>query len=132
VSALREFLQRTPFFGGLVDEALDRVIGMIEERRFAAGEEVVREGKPGTSMFIIHEGDLVVCKEGPSGSRVRLVHLGPGDFFGETALIAVQPRTATVVAETPSRLYELTARGLYQLYQTDVHAYVMVLQNINR
>jgi CRP/FNR family cyclic AMP-dependent transcriptional regulator len=132
VEILGEFLQRTPFFGGLVDEALDRVIAMLVERRFVAGESVVREGEPGSSMFIIRAGELVVCKNSGSGNLVRLVRLGPGDFFGETALIAVQPRNATVIAEAPSQLYELTARSLYRLYQDDIQSYVMVLQNMNR
>ena len=47
-------------------------------------------------------------------------------------LIEMQNRSATVVAESPTVLYELTARQLYTCYKTDIHAYVMVLQNINR
>jgi len=47
-------------------------------------------------------------------------------------LIEMQNRSATVVAECPTVLYELTARNLYTYYKTDIHAYVMVLQNINR
>ena len=47
-------------------------------------------------------------------------------------LIEVQNRSATLVAEGPVILYELTARNLYTYYKTDVHAYAMVLQNINR
>lgn len=127
-----EFLQRTPFFGGLVDDALKRVVALLVERRFDIGDAVVREGEPGSSMFIIRTGELLVCKKGFSGHPVRLIRLGPGDFFGETALITVQPRIATVTAEAPSQVYELSARSLYRLYQEDVEAYVMVLQNINR
>ena len=75
---------------------------------------------------------LVVSKLGESGRAVRITGLGPGDFFGEMTLIEVQNRSATVVAESPTLLYELTARSLYTYYKTDIYAYVMVLQNINR
>jgi hypothetical protein len=47
-------------------------------------------------------------------------------------LIAVHNRSATVVAENPTVLYELTAQNLYTYYKSDIHAYVMVIQNINR
>ena len=47
-------------------------------------------------------------------------------------LIEMQNRSATVAAENPSLLYELTARNLYTYYKADIHAYVMVIQNINR
>ena len=58
--------------------------------------------------------------------------LKPGDFFGEMTLIEMQNRSATVVAESPAVLYELTARNLYTCYKSDIHAYVIVIQNINR
>jgi CRP-like cAMP-binding protein len=59
-------------------------------------------------------------------------HLGPGDFFGEMTLIEMQNRSATVVAESPTVLYQLTARNLYAYYRADISAYVMVILNINR
>ena len=58
--------------------------------------------------------------------------LGRGDFFGEMTLIEMQNRSATVAVESPTVLYELTARNLYTYYKADIYAYVMVVQNINR
>lgn len=127
-----DFLRRTPFFGGLADAQLARVMGMLVERSYAAGDTVYREGELGRSMYIVGTGQLVVCRGGGSGHLVKLLRLWPGDFFGDTALIAIQPRDATVLVETDARLYELTNGDLYRLYQGDVHAYVMVLQNMNR
>src|SRR5437870_4520041 len=63
---------------------------------------------------------------------IRMADLEPGDFFGEMTLIEMQNRSATVVAESPTVLYELTARNLYTYCKADIHAYVMVMQNINR
>jgi len=108
------------------------LISMLVERRFDAGATVVAEGEPGRSMFIVHSGGLAVSKLGDSGGAIHVADLEPGDFFGEMTLIEMQNRSATVVAERPTVLYELTARNLYTYYKADIHAYVMVMQNINR
>ena len=129
---LKAFLLATPFFGGLSDSSLDLLVSMLAERRFDAGATVVAEGEQGRSMFIVHAGQLVVSKLLQSGRIMRMSGLQPGDFFGEMTLIEMQNRSATVVAESPTVLYELTARDLYKCYKADIQAYVMVMQNINR
>src|ERR1019366_5649901 len=82
--------------------------------------------------FIVHSGELVVSKLTESGHVIRIAGLKPGDFFGEMTLIEMQNRSATVVAESTTVLYELTARNLYAFYKADIDAYVLVIQNINR
>ena len=129
---LKAFLVATPFFGGLSDASLDLLISMLVERRFDIGAAVVAEGEPGRSMYIVRSGELAVSKLGESGRAIRMTGLGPGDFFGEMTLIEPQNRSATVLAETPTELYELTARNLYAYYKADIYAYVMVMLNINR
>jgi CRP/FNR family transcriptional regulator, cyclic AMP receptor protein len=71
-------------------------------------------------------------KLGCSGRPIGVSGLGPGDFFGEMTLIEMQNRSVTVVAESPTVLYELTARNLYTYYKADIYGYVIVMQNINR
>jgi CRP-like cAMP-binding protein len=129
---LKAFLLATPFFGGLSDASLDLLVSMLVERRFDAGTTVVAEGEPGHSMFVVHSGQLRVTKLINPGRSIHMAGLEPGDFFGEMTLIEMQNRSVTVVAETPTVLYELTARKLYTCYKADIHAYVMMLQNINR
>jgi CRP/FNR family cyclic AMP-dependent transcriptional regulator len=129
---LKAFLLATPFFGGLSVASLDLLMSMLVERRFDVGATVVAEGEPGRSMFIVLSGELVVEKLGESGRAIWMSRLEAGDFFGEMTLIEMQNRSATVVAQSPTVLYELTARSLYTYYKTDVHAYVLVMQNINR
>jgi len=129
---LKAFLVATPFFGGLPDASLNLLVSMLVERRFDAGATVVAEGEPGRSMFVVQSGELVVSRLGNAGRAIRMTGLGPGDFFGEMTLIEMQNRSATVVAESSTVLYELTAQKLYTCYKADIHAYVMVMQNINR
>ena len=129
---LKAFLLATPFFGGLSDASLDLLIAMLVERSFDAGATVVAEGEPGRSMYVVQSGALAVSRRGEGGRVIRIAGLGPGDFFGEMTLLEMQGRSATVATVGPAVLYECTARSLYAYYKADVHAYVMVMQNINR
>ena len=129
---LKAFLLATPFFGGLTDASLDLLVTMLVECRFDTGATIVAEGEPGRSMFIVQSGQLAVSKRASSGRVIPISTLRPGDFFGEMTLIEMQNRSATVVAESATVLYELTAQNLYACYKADIHAYVIVLQNINR
>ena len=129
---LKSFLTRTPFFGGLEDDALDRIIAMLVERKYPSGATVFNEGDTGRSMYVIGRGEVVMSRAGESGHQVKLVRLHEGDFFGETTLIEMQPRPYSAMVAADAKLYELTNMDLYRLYREDVKAYVMVLQNINR
>lgn len=126
------FLSGTPFFGGVNEQTLARLAAMLVARRFGKGETVFREGDQGRSMYIVRAGELVASRRGDSGHHVRLVRFGRGDFFGDTSLIAMQARSATVVAESEAELLELTNQDLYRLYKDDVESYVLILMNVNR
>lgn len=129
---LKEFLEKTPFFGGLEEASLERLGGMLKRHTFREGATIFFEGDRGASMYLILSGEVLMVRSGLAGQRVRLVRLRQGDFFGETTLIEMQPRPATAQAETDVVLLELTNIDLYRLYQADVKGYVLVLQNINR
>ena len=129
MDALKEFLGRSPFFAGLWDTGIEWVAQTLVERRFPAGTRVFEEGAPGCSMYVVKSGWLTACQ----GARsCELMRFGPGDFFGEMTLIEMQARPFSVVVEEDAVLYELTNMDLYRLYQQDVKAYVLILQNLNR
>jgi CRP-like cAMP-binding protein len=129
---LSEFLLRTPFFGGLDEAALELIRSMAVERTYTSGQMVFCEGELGRSMYVVLKGDLLVGRTGASGRLIKLMHVGPGDVLGETTLIEMRPRSTTVLVVQAACLYELTNANMYTLYQKNIHAYVMVLQNINR
>lgn len=129
---LRSFLSGVPLFGGLSDATTDRLIGMLAEQKLVSGATVCRQGEPGRCMYLVREGEVMVCREMPAGKRIRMVRLGRGEFFGEMALFDVQARSATVVADQPTTVYSLTSGDLYRLYREDIEGYVMFLQNICR
>lgn len=130
--ALTAFLLGTSFFGGLPAEVAGRVMALLKERRIAAGETLFAEGDSGRSMYLVREGELIVGRHCSGGTEARLLMMRPGDFFGVTALIDMEPRPFGCVAEKDSVLYELTNADLYKLYKEDMKGYVLVLQNITR
>ena len=73
--------------------------GWLATRRFRAGREIVREGDVGISAYVLAEGECEVFRT-VDGERVSFGKLGPGEVFGETAILTSKPRTATVVALT--------------------------------
>jgi CRP-like cAMP-binding protein len=129
---LIEWLPSIPLFGGLQAPTLRRVVARLVEHRLEPGVEVCKQGETGRSMFVIRSGEVLVCRDLDDGRRMKIVRMGPGDFFGEMTLIDVQRRSATVVVEKPAVLYSLCNRDLYELYQEDVPGYVFILQNLCR
>ena len=132
VDDLMAWLPSIPIFGGLRPETLTRIIGMLGEHHFEPGAEVCTQGEAGRAMFLVRTGEVLVCRDSEDGHRVKMVRMGPGEFFGEMTLIDIQKRSATVIVEQPALIYSLSNRDLYQLYVDDVPGYVMVLQNICR
>lgn len=79
----------------------------LEERTAAAGEAVVRQGVPADRFYVIADGACEVTRESGAGRQV-LARLGPGQYFGETGLLAGVPRTATVTALEATRMLTLS------------------------
>ena len=96
-------LKQVPLFADLDRRDLEQVAESLKERTFGAGETVATEGERGVGFFIIQEGEARVTIAGDERRR-----LGPGDYFGEIALIAETDRTATVSAETELRCLGMT------------------------
>jgi CRP/FNR family cyclic AMP-dependent transcriptional regulator len=131
-SSLTRFFRSVPVFGGLEGRSLDRVVSALEERDFAAGSTIFHVGELGRTMYLLAEGQVeVICTSG-EGKEISLVQLGPGECFGEMALVELQPRSATVRVRKSAKTYSLNNMDLYNLYREDNYAYVIVLQNICR
>ena len=98
-----EALRRVPLFADFGQKELERLAREFRERTFAEGSTVTQEGAAGAGFFVIGEGNAEVEVAGEHKAT-----LGPGDYFGEIALIDDLPRTATIIAATDMRCYGLT------------------------
>lgn len=90
----------TPLFDDMADEEFAEVVDLLETRTFDEGQLVVEEGGPGDAMYVVSRGFLDVSM-GSGDKAVHLADLGPGDFFGESALLSGKRRTATIRAKSP-------------------------------
>jgi phosphoenolpyruvate synthase/pyruvate phosphate dikinase len=88
-----DVLTSVPLFAGLSDDEVDRIATLCKARRFAPGDVVIREGSGGASFYVIDSGEASVSIRGD-----EVATLGPGDHFGEIALIDEGARTATITA----------------------------------
>ncbi|MDB4976760.1 MAG: cAMP-binding protein [Myxococcaceae bacterium] len=120
-------------FGGISDESLSRLASELPEVRAEPGKTVVAEGELSTEMFVVVAGELEVVKRALDGSTVRVAMLGPGDWFGEMAILDVQPRSASVRALAPSILLSMSADQVDKLlYRVDAKDYSLLIMNIAR
>jgi CRP-like cAMP-binding protein len=92
-------LRAVPGLAALDKRSLRRLLPLVEEAAVAPGQVLMEQGAGGRELFIIVDGTGRVSIDGEQVATV-----GPGDFVGEMAMLDRQPRTATVVAESPMRL----------------------------
>jgi CRP-like cAMP-binding protein len=103
MSAPVEALRQVPLFSNLDEKDLDQLSRQMHERRFPEGAEVTTEGATGAGFFVIVEGNADVSIGGEHRTT-----LGPGDHFGEVALIDDGVRSASITAATDLLCYGLT------------------------
>jgi len=106
--ALVRVLRKVDFFAELSVAELDEVFKYIALYEYESGKTVCKQGAPGDSLYIVHEGSLEVSVKKMFLLPSKVVgHLKSGDFFGETALLENRPRTATVKTESRTKLFVL-------------------------
>lgn len=107
-----DLLHSIPLFADLDRHHLERLGMLTEEVDVPAGKVLIRQGERGDDLMVIVSGEVGVERNGE-----RVTALGPGDFFGEIALIVGGPRTATVTAEAPGRLLVVNHRDFHALME---------------
>jgi CRP/FNR family transcriptional regulator, cyclic AMP receptor protein len=122
-----DVLRRVPLFSGLGDRDLGRIADRFQERTFPEGAVVLEEGASGTSFFVIGEGNATVSIGGE-----LVATLGPGDYFGEMAVVDEGVRSASVTAATDLRSYFLTPWDFRPLVEEHPQLAWALLQNLAR
>ena len=126
-----QMLQAMPIFGAVDEATINWLLEGATMRRVDQGECVFREGDMDASVYVIEQGSMTVYR-GWDGKDYRLRELGPGDCFGEMALMDCKPRSATVVADTACGLIQITAAQFAGLYEFRSEQYTLIMMNLGR
>ncbi|MDQ2732191.1 MAG: ATP-binding cassette domain-containing protein, partial [Armatimonadota bacterium] len=111
-------LRAVPLFANVKGAGLALLADKLMLERFAAGEDIVRQGDPGDKLYVIGQGQADVLGADETGER-RINILHDGDYFGEIALLADTPRTATVRTTMPTQLYSLSRTDFLSLLERE-------------
>ena len=120
-----ELLKRTALFAQCTKAELIEVALSTDEREASEGEGLTEEGRRGREFFILVDGSVAVTRRGK-----KLADLGPGDWFGEIAILTYKPRTATVTAISRVRLLVIDDRAFRRIVETTPRIALKVLRSV--
>jgi CRP/FNR family cyclic AMP-dependent transcriptional regulator len=109
----RELLAKIPLFSELEPRELDALAPLTHTKRLAARDTLFRKGDPGRNVFVIIRGEIKIFTTSADGSHVVFGIFGPGEVFGEIALLTGDERTATVTAIEEAELLTLDRRDFF-------------------
>ena len=123
-------LRRVPLFERLEPEDLQRVAAVADERPFAAGTPIVREGEAGSELYVILEGRVRVEKAETDGTVRHLRFYDAGEHFGELAVLLERPRVASVIADNDVRTLVIDGDGLMAILHERPEAAMAMLATL--
>jgi small-conductance mechanosensitive channel/CRP-like cAMP-binding protein len=112
-----KLLYELPLFASLTDEEFAFLLSHVPTRLCPAGEPVLRQGDPGSSLFVVQEGALAVYIQHHPGNDKQVADLRPGQFFGERSLLMGEPRSATVIPSVDSIVVEIEHAAIAPLFK---------------
>ena len=120
-----ELLRRIPLFAECTTAELIEVAISADEQEAETGQNLTEQGQRGREFFILVEGSVIVRRSGR-----KLADLGPGDWFGEIAILTYKPRTAAVTATSPARLLVISDRAFRRVVETSPRIALKVLRSV--
>jgi CRP-like cAMP-binding protein len=118
-----DLIKGVPLFTNASKSELAEIAAIADEVDLPAGKTLINEGESGREFFVLIEGAADVTQ---GGREIRKI-MGPGDFFGEIALVSKAPRSATVTTTTPVRALVITDRAFRHLLESSPQVAVTVL-----
>jgi CRP-like cAMP-binding protein len=127
-----EVLAKVPLFSGLPDEERERLGALLRVRRYARGEVIFLEGDQGTALCLIAEGRIRIQLTGTDGREVVINVYGPGEIFGELALLDGEPRSADAIAQEAARVFWLQRDDFAAFLDSHPRAAMTMLASLSR
>ncbi len=114
-----DFLQNTVLFKGCTRDELELISGLLQERQIKPNTTIFTEQMNAEALYIVKSGSVRITMMAEEGQESGLLLLGPGEFFGELALLQEENRLVTARTETPSELILLTRKDFHALIDLD-------------
>lgn len=124
-------LQGMPVFGAINEPTLRLLLEGSETRRYSPGEAIIQQGMEARAFYVLESGRVRV-QYVHEGVAMELSELGPGDCFGEMALIECAPRSATVLAVDPCVTLRVPLSALTSVMETDLEQFALIQMNLAR
>jgi len=115
---VHDVFETSKLFSGSSPREIDALRNVSQVRQFAAGQQIFAEGDEGDGIYLIYSGRVQISAVVSQEQRRILSRLGPGDFFGEMAVVDNEPRSAAAIAEDPTVTGFIPRSDLLQLLQT--------------
>ena len=131
-ATLSAALAEVPLFQGLPDDDLDAMASACRIRRFRRGEVIFHQGDPGDTMHLVRNGRVKVVLPAETGDEAVLAIIGPGDCFGELAVIDGGPRSASVVAMEQVETLMLGRQDFLSFFRSNMSAAEQLVVNMAR
>ncbi len=125
-------LVEVPFFQDLSRRELREVGQSLQKQTYASGKPVFEQGRPGMGMYVVLSGRVEICRNDEDGTRLQLGEVGPGEFFGELALLDDSARTASALAAEETELVAFTRANLLNFAEDRPHIGVKVLMHLSQ
>jgi CRP/FNR family cyclic AMP-dependent transcriptional regulator len=125
-------LKMNPIFAELGGDELQRISSLCHTRQLAAGELLFRKGDPGNALFGIRRGQIRIETGTSGGRRLILNFMGPGDLFGEVALLDGESRTAAATAGEPTELFVLRREDFLACLEREPKAAIKLIRLLCR
>jgi CRP-like cAMP-binding protein len=127
-----ELLQRVPPFEALAVEDLAEVAEVAVPRRFRSGEIVFREGDSSDTCYVIRSGHARAVREHSDGRSITIAHFGPGDIFGELAMLDDERRSATIETLEPTEVVGILGPDMRRLLREHPEIAVKLIGALGR
>jgi NTE family protein len=128
---MHQNLRRIPFFSELPEDLLQAISAKLHLKRYRKGEVIFVEGGSGDSMYLIESGQVKVVS-GTDEEEKLFAYLGPGNFFGEMALLLGEPRSATVKVDIDTELWVLHKTDMDELLEQHPSIAVTISRELSR
>ncbi len=131
-SSVQSALGRIPFLAELTPGEVEDLGTNLRRRRYRKGETIFVLGDPGTTLYLIESGHVRIAVTSSQGKELILALRGPGDFFGEQALLDGEPRSADAVAQEPTELLLLQRPDFTKFLEARPKLAVRLLSALSR